>query len=97
MKAVLYDCEAWSLILLEECRLRIFKSRILRRIFYPKKDANGEWRRLQNLELHILYRSPNIVWVMKSRRMRWAGHVAIMEEGRSAFKMLIGTSIERDF
>ena len=63
---------------------------ILRRIFGPKRDANGEWRRLHNEELHSLYRSPNIVRVIKSRRLRWAGHVARMEEGRSAFKILTG-------
>ena len=53
-------------------------------------DENGEWRRLHNGELHSLYRSPNIVRVIKSRSLRWAGHVARMEEGRSAFKMLTG-------
>ena len=63
---------------------------ILRRIFEPKKDENGEWTRLHNEELHSLYRSPNIVRVNKSRRLRWAGHVARMEEGRSAFKILTG-------
>ena len=52
-----------------------------RRIFGPKRDENGEWRRLHNEELHNLYRSPNIVRVIKSRRLRWAGHVARMEEG----------------
>ena len=61
-----------------------------RRIFEPKSDANEEWRRLHDEELHILYRSPNIVRVIKSRRLRWAGHVARMEEGRSAFKILTG-------
>ena len=55
---------------------------------WPKKDENGEWRRLHNEELHNLYRSPNIVRVIKSRRSRWAGHVARMEEDRSAFKIL---------
>ena len=54
----------------------------------PKRDENGEWRRLHNEELHSLYRSPNIVRVNKSRRLRWAGHVARIEEGRSAFKIL---------
>ena len=54
------------------------------------RNRNGEWRRLHNEELHILYRSPNIVRVIKSRRLRWAGHVARMEEGRSAFKILTG-------
>ena len=54
----------------------------------PKRDENGEWRRLHNEELHSLYRSPNIVRLIKSRRLRWAGHVARMEEGRSAFKIV---------
>ena len=71
-------------------RLRVFENRILWRIFGPKRDENGEWRRLHNEELHSLYRSPNIVRVIKSRRLRWAGHVARMEEGRSAFKILTG-------
>ena len=63
---------------------------MLRRIFGPKRDENGEWRRLHNAELHSLYRSPNIVRVIKSRRLRWIGHVARMEESRSAFKILTG-------
>ena len=83
-------CETWTLTLRDECRLRVFVNRILRRIFGLKKDENGEWRRLHNEELHSLYRSPNIVRVIKSRRFRWAGHVARMEEGRSAFKILAG-------
>ena len=91
MPVVLYGCETWSLTLREECRLRVFENRILRRIFGPKRDENGEWRRIHNEELHRLYRSPNIVRVIKSIRLRWAGHVARMEEGRSAFKMLTGT------
>ena len=61
-----------------------------RRIFGPKRDENGEWRRFYNEELHSLYRSPNIVRVIKSRRLRWAGHVDGMEESRSAFKILTG-------
>ena len=73
---VLYGCETWSLTLREECRLRVFENRILRRIFGPKRDENGEWRRFHNEELHSLYRSPNIVRVIKSRRLRWAGYVA---------------------
>ena len=60
----------------------------------PKKDRNVEWRKLHNEELHSLYRSFNIVRVIKSRRLIWAGHVAKMKEGRSAFKML--TLQERD-
>ena len=57
---------------------------------WPKRDENEEWRRLHNEELHSLYRPPNIVKVIKSRRLRWAGHVARMEEGRSPFKILTG-------
>ena len=90
MTVVLYGCEAWSLTLREGCRLRVFENRILRRIFGPERDENGEWRRLHNEELHSLYRSPNIVRVIKSRRLRWAGHVARMDEGRSAFEILTG-------
>jgi hypothetical protein len=88
---VLYDYEAWPLILREERRLRVFENRILRRIFAPKRDGNGERRRLHNAELHSLYRSPNIVRVFKSRRLRCAGHVARIEDGRSAFKIVKGT------
>ena len=62
----------------------------MRRIFGPKRDENGEWRRLLNEKLHSLYRIPNIVRVIKSRRLIWAGHVARMEESRNAFKMLTG-------
>jgi hypothetical protein len=67
----------------------------LRRIFGPKRDSNGKWRRLHNVELHYLYRSPNVVRVVKLRRLRWAGHVARMEEGRSSFKILTGTPAEK--
>ena len=62
----------------------------MRRIFGPKWDENWEWRRLHNEKFHSLYRSPNIVRVIKYRRVRWAGHVARIEEGRTAFKSLIG-------
>jgi hypothetical protein len=65
LPVVLYGCEAWSLTLREERRLRVFENRILRRIFGHKRDVNGEWRRLHNEELHSLYRSPNIVRVIK--------------------------------
>ena len=85
-----YMWSCWSLTFREESRLRVFENRILRWMFGPKRDENGEWRRLHNEELHSLYRSPNIIRVMKSRRLRWAGHVARMEEGRSAFKILTG-------
>ena len=89
---VLYGCETYSLTLREECRLRVFETRILRRIFELKRDVNGEWRRLHNEELYSLYRSPNIVRVIKSRRLRWARHVVRMEEGWSAFKILTATT-----
>ena len=78
------------LTLREESRLRVFENRILKQKFGLKRDENREWRRLRNEELHSLYRSPNIVRVIKSRRLRWAGHVARMEEGRSALKILTG-------
>jgi len=80
---VLYGCETWSLTLREERYLRLFENMVLRRIFGPSKDeVTGEWRRLYNVELNDLYSSPNIVRVIKSRRMRWAGHVARMGEER---------------
>jgi hypothetical protein len=73
----LYGCETWSLTLREEKRLRVFENRVLRRIFGPKRDeVTGEWRKLHNGELRILYSSPIIIRQIKSRRMRWAGHVA---------------------
>jgi hypothetical protein len=72
----------WSLTLREERRLRVFENRVLRRIFGPKRDeVTGKWRKLHNEELNNLYSSPNIVRVIKLRRMRWVGHVARMEEG----------------
>ena len=74
----------------EERRLSVFENRILRRIFGLKRDMNGEWRWLQNEELNHMYRS-NIFIVIKSRRLRWAGHVARMKEGRRASKILTGT------
>jgi hypothetical protein len=77
---VLYGCETWSLTLGDENRLRVFENRVLRKIFGPKTEEDGSWRKLHNDELYNLYSSPNIVMVIKSRRMRWAGHVAHIEE-----------------
>jgi len=77
LPVVLYGCETWSLTLREECRLRAFENRVLRRIFESKRDK-VEWRKLHDEELKVLYSSPNIVRVIKSRRMRWVGHVAHM-------------------
>jgi hypothetical protein len=69
----------------------LFENRVLRGILGPKRDkATGEWRRLHNEELNDLYSFPNIIWVIKSRRMRWAGHVALMGEGRGAYRILVG-------
>jgi len=91
MSIVLYGCETWSLTLREERRLRVFENRLLRRIFGPKKDeGTREWRKLHNEELNDLYYSPNIVGVIKSRRMRWAGHVARMRERRGVYRVLVG-------
>ena len=81
-------CETWYFKLKEERRLRVFVSRILRRIFGSKRGDNEEWKRLHNEELHSLYRSPNIVRMIMSRRLRWVGQVARMEEDRSVFKIL---------
>jgi hypothetical protein len=88
---VLYGYEIWSLTLREEQRLKVFENRVLRRIFGPKRDeATGQWRRLHNEELNDLYSSPNIIRVIKSRRMIWAGHVARMGEKRGAYRILAG-------
>jgi hypothetical protein len=87
----LYGCEIWSLTLREEHRLRVFENRVLRRIFGPRKaEVTGEWRKLHNGELHNLYSSPDVIRQIKSRRMRWAGQVARMGEGRNVYRVLVG-------
>jgi len=88
---VLYGYENWSLTLREERKLRAFENMVLRRIFGPRRDeVTGESRRLHNEELSDLYSSPNIVRVIKSRRMKWAGHVARIGEERGAYRVLVG-------
>jgi hypothetical protein len=90
LPVVLYGCETWSLTLREEHhRLRVFENRVLR-IFGPKREEDGSWRKLHNDDLHSLYSSLNIVRVIKSRRMRWAGHVARMGEGRGVYRVFVG-------
>ena len=75
----------------EECRLRVFENRVLRRTFGSKRDeVIREWRKLHNEELYDLYSSPNIVRVIKSRRTRWAGHVVHMGEKRGVYRVLVG-------
>jgi hypothetical protein len=92
---ILYGCETWSPALREEHRLRVFKNKVLRRIFGPGRDeVTGEWRRLHNKELHALYSSPNIIWVIKSRRMGWSGHVACMGERSGAYGIFTGENLK---
>jgi hypothetical protein len=77
LPVVLYGCETWSLTVGEEHKLRVFENRVLRRIFGPKRGGvTGGWRKLHNEELHNLYSSPRIIRIIKSRRMRWVGHMA---------------------
>ena len=97
LPVLLYGCETWSLTLREERKLRVFENMVLRRIFGPRSDeVTGEWRILHNEELNDLYSSPNIVRVIKSRRMRWAGHVARMGEERGCIGYWWGSRRERD-
>jgi hypothetical protein len=91
LPVVLYGCESWSLTSREERRLKVLENRVLRRIFEPKRDkATKEWRKLHNEELKELYSAPIIVWVIISRRMRWAGHVERMGIRRGVYRVLVG-------
>jgi len=91
LPVVWYGCKTWSLTLREERRLRVFENRVLRKVFGLKRDeVTGEWRKLHNEELNDLYSLPNIVRVVKSRRMRWAGRAARMGEDRGVHRLLVG-------
>jgi hypothetical protein len=90
LPVVLYGCETWSLTVREEHRLRVFENKMLRRIFGPKRNqVMRGWRKLHNEDLQDLYSSPSIIRIIKSRRMRWAGHVARMREKRNAYRLLV--------
>ena len=91
----LYGCETWSLTFIEECRLRVPENRFVRRIFCCKGDeVTVEWRKLHNEVFNYLYSSPTIVWLVKSRRVGWAGHVACMGEKSSTYRFLVGKNEE---
>jgi hypothetical protein len=90
LPVVLYGCETWALRVREEHKLRVFENRVLRRIFGPKRDGEtGGWRKLHNEELHNLYFSPSIIRIIKSRKMRWVGHVAQMGDKRNVYRLLV--------
>jgi len=97
LPVVLYGCETWSLKLKDERRLRVFENRVLRRIFGPKRDeVTREWKKLHNEELNDLYSSSNICRMIKSRRMRLAGHLARIEQRRGLYRFWWGNLGERD-
>jgi hypothetical protein len=85
------ECQTWSLTLREEHRLRAFENRVLRRKFGPKKEeVTGDWRKLHNEELHKLHSAPNIIRMIKSRRVRCLGEVARMGKKRNAYRIFVG-------
>jgi hypothetical protein len=93
---VLYGCKTWSLTLGEEHRLRVFETRVLRKISGPKREEDKQWRKFHNDELHNLHSLPNIVRVIKSRRMRWVGHVVCMGRGEVFTGFWLGGPKVRD-
>jgi hypothetical protein len=96
LPVVLYGCKTWSLTLREVRRLRVFENGVLKRVFGPKRgEVTGEWRMLYNEELNVLNSLPNIVRLVKSRRMRWAGHVARMGEEKGVHRCWWGSRRER--
>jgi hypothetical protein len=91
LPVVLYGCETWCLTLREERSLKVFQNGVLGEIFGPERgEVTGEWRKLHNEELNDLYCLPNIVRVIKSVRMRWAGNVACLGERRGVYRVLVG-------
>jgi hypothetical protein len=92
LPVVLYGCETWSLTLREEHRLSVSENRMLRKIFGLKRDeVIGGWRKVHNEQLHNLYSLRSIIRTIKSRSMRWAGHVGRMGVKRNAYRILVGT------
>jgi hypothetical protein len=94
----LYGCKTWSVTLREEQRLRVPEKNVSKRVFGPKREGVAEdWRKIHSEELHNLYASPNIIKVIKVRRMRCAGHVARMVDMRNAYKILLENLKGRDY
>jgi hypothetical protein len=91
LPVVLYGCETWSLTLREEHSLRFFENSVMRKICGPKRGEDGSCRKLHN-DVYGLYYSPSIVWVIESRRMRWAGHVTRMGEGIGVYRISVARS-----
>ena len=90
LRVVLYECDTWLLTLREEHRLRMFENRVLRRVFGPMRgEVTGKWGKVHNEELNSLYSSPNIIRVIKSRRMKWARHGALVGERRGSYRVFV--------
>jgi hypothetical protein len=91
LSVVLYGYETLSLTVKQEHKLRVFENRVLREKFGPKRvEVTGGWRKLRNEKLRNLFSSPSMIRIIKSRRMRWAGHVARMGEKRNVYRLLVG-------